>query len=183
MEILSIRELSKLNLAGLEHATLSSCWSADNFIAPGRIIISLPETLRRAGTASILGALWPIQDSFAVAFMERFHENLEKYPRDKALQKTQLDCIYNKLTVEGKIKPENPSHWAAFNLYGTAKRLPIKNNNSRDKTKKLNNCSPSFPASYLPSFQLPSFRRRRLFVQRTPSHHSNIPSFHHPNQL
>jgi CHAT domain-containing protein len=123
--ILSIRELSKLNLAGLEHATLSSCWSADNFIVPGRIIISLPEILRRAGAASILGALWPIHDTFAMAFMKRFHENLEKYPRDKALRQTQLDCINNKLAVDGGIKPGNPSHWAAFNLYGTAKRLPI----------------------------------------------------------
>ncbi len=124
-EMLSIRELSKLNLAGLEHATLSSCWSADNFIAPGRIIISLPETLRRAGTASILGALWPIYDTFAMTFMARYHEYLEKYPRDKALQKTQLDFINKKLAVDGVINPENPSHWAAFNLYGTAKRLPI----------------------------------------------------------
>jgi CHAT domain-containing protein len=125
MEMLSIRELSNLNLAGLEHSTLSSCWSADNFIAPGRIIISLPETLRRAGAKSILGSLWPLHDSFAIAFMKRFYDYLEKYPRDKALQKTQLDCINKKLSVNGKIKPEKPSHWAAFNLYGSAKRLPI----------------------------------------------------------
>lgn len=125
MEMLSIRELSKLNLAGLEHVTLSSCWSADNFIAPGRIIISLPETLRRAGAESILGSLWPLHDSFAIAFMERFYDYLEKYPRDKALQKTQLDCINKKLSVNGKIKSEKPSHWAAFNLYGSAKRLSL----------------------------------------------------------
>lgn len=125
MEMLSIRELSKLNLAGLEHATLSSCLSADNFIAPGRIIISLPETLRRAGVESILGSLWPLHDSFAIAFMERFHKYLETYPRDKALQKTQLDCIHKKLSAGEEINPGNPSHWAAFNLYGTSKRLSL----------------------------------------------------------
>ncbi len=124
IEMLSIRELSKLNLAGLEHATLSSCWSADNFITPGRIIISLPETLRRAGAGSILGSLWPLHDSFATAFMERFYKYLETYPRDIALQKTQLDCINKKLTAEKEINTGNPSHWAAFTLYGTSKRLP-----------------------------------------------------------
>lgn len=125
MEMLSIRELSKLNLTGLELATLSSCWSADNFIAPGRIIISLPETLRRAGTESILGSLWPLHDNFAIAFMKKFYDYLKKYPRDKALQKTQLDCINKNLSLDGEMKPEKPSHWAAFNLYGSQKRLPI----------------------------------------------------------
>jgi hypothetical protein len=44
-------------------------------------------------------------------------------------------------------------------------------------------CIPGQPASFLssrfPASQLPSFRRRRLFVRRTPSHHSIIPLFHH----
>lgn len=124
-EILSIRELSKLNLTGLKQAALSSCWSADNFITPGRIIISLPETLCRAGVESVLGSLWPIHDDFATAFMKQFYEYLKKLPRDKALQKTQLDCINKNLAVDGGIKPGNPSHWAAFNLYGSAKRLLI----------------------------------------------------------
>jgi hypothetical protein len=44
-------------------------------------------------------------------------------------------------------------------------------------------CIPGQPASFLssrfPASQLPSFRRRRLFVRRTPPHHSIIPSFHY----
>jgi hypothetical protein len=44
-------------------------------------------------------------------------------------------------------------------------------------------CIPGQPASFLssrfPASQLPSFRRRRLFVRRTPPHHSIIPLFHH----
>ena len=125
LEILSIRDLSQLNLTRLAHITLSSCWSADNFVLPGRWIISLPETLWRAGTQSILGSLWPVDDSFAVAFMKKFYEYLESQPRDKALQNTQLDCLENRLSGVEHIDTRDPINWAAFNLYGDSTQLNL----------------------------------------------------------
>jgi tetratricopeptide (TPR) repeat protein len=123
-EILSLKELSKLDLKELRHATLSSCWSADHFILPGRWIISFPETFLRAGTESILGCLWEVNDFVALSFMTRFYENTEKYPRDKALQLTQQDCI------EGRLIPtkdlSNPLYWAGFTLYGNHKKLDLR---------------------------------------------------------
>lgn len=110
-EILSLRELSEIDLSKLRHATLSSCWSADHFILPRRWIISLPETLWRAGTESILGCLWEIDDNVAVSFMAKFYDYLNKYPRDQALRLTQLDCLKVPET-------DNPLFWAGFNLYG-----------------------------------------------------------------
>jgi CHAT domain-containing protein len=117
-EILSLRELSEMNLTNLRHATLCSCWSADHFILPGRWIISLPETLWRSGTQSILGCLWKVNDKIAVSFMTRFYNYLDEFPRDEALHQTQLDCLNNRLPNCGIEYTDNPFLWAGFNLYG-----------------------------------------------------------------
>jgi CHAT domain-containing protein len=119
MEILSLRDLSQLNLVGLQLATLSSCWSADNFVLPGRWIISLPEILWRAGAQSILGSLWQVDDRVAPSFMERFHDYLNSLPLDEALQRTQLDCLQGNLSDCDGLDTTAPAHWAAFNVYGT----------------------------------------------------------------
>lgn len=123
-QILSLRELSSMNLTQLRHATLSSCWSADHFILPRRWIISLPETLWRAGTQSILGCMWEVDDKVAVSFMTRFYEHLDKYPRDEALRRTQLDCLQGNLT-DCDEDTANPLFWAGFNLYGDCGALKI----------------------------------------------------------
>ncbi|PAX59657.1 CHAT domain-containing protein [Brunnivagina elsteri] len=123
-EILSLRELSEIDLTKLRHATLSSCWSADHFILPRRWIISLPETLSRAGTQSILGSLWEVDDQVAVSFMARFYDYLDKFPRDEALRYTQLDCLNGRLP-NCSTETDNPILWAGFNLYGDYHPLRI----------------------------------------------------------
>lgn len=117
-ENLSLRELSGLNLTSLQHVTLSSCFAADNLTLPGRRIISLPETLWRAGAQSILGCLWEVDDAVAGAFMARFYFYLDQLPRDRALQATQLDCLNCTLPGTEGIDTSNPFYWAGFNLYG-----------------------------------------------------------------
>lgn len=124
-EILSLRELSHQDLTKLRHATLSSCWSADHFILPGRWIISLPETLWKSGVQSILGCLWDVDDQVAVPFMTRFYDYLDKFPRDEALRRTQLDCLKSCLPDCGNINTAKPIFWAGFNLYGDYKPLDI----------------------------------------------------------
>jgi hypothetical protein len=129
VELLTLRELSSLDLPALQHVTLSSCWSADNFVLPGRWIISLPETLWRAGARSVLGSLWEVRDDVAVAFMKHFYRGLDHYPRDQALQMTQLACLKRKLLPR---KPESHPinsqaseavNWAGYNLYGDYRPL------------------------------------------------------------
>lgn len=122
VEPLTLRELSELSLDHLRHITLSSCWAADNFVLPGRWVISLPETLWRAGAHSILGSLWWVRDDIAVAFMESFYQNLAHSPRDQALQQAQLACL------TGELLPDNaeaaqPANWAGYNLYGDHRAL------------------------------------------------------------
>lgn len=125
VELLSLRELSNLDLADLQHATLSSCWSADNFILPGRWIISLPETLWRAGAQSVLGCLWVANDDLTVAFMRNFYKHLETLPRDEALRVSQLACLRQELP-DCKIEDQsNPLYWAGYNLYGNHAKLRL----------------------------------------------------------
>ncbi len=124
-EILSLREFSAMDLTHLRHATLSSCWSADHFILPGRWIISLPETLWRSGTQSVLGSLWEVYDDVAIAFMTRFYHHLSQYPRDQALQKVQLECLQGCLSDKFGITVTVPTFWAGFTLYGNPTKLKL----------------------------------------------------------
>ncbi len=133
VDILSLRDLSALNLKGLRHVSLSSCWSADNFILPGRWIIGLPETLCRAGARSVLASLWEVDDRIAISFMARFYHYLDNYPRDEALRRTQLDCLQKDHPgTRGKILNDRegidtgaPFYWASFTLYGDYNSLEL----------------------------------------------------------
>lgn len=118
-QLLSLADLSAMDLGRIRHATLSSCWSADSFVLPGRRIISLPETLWRAGTDSVLASLWPVDDVVAVRFMTRFHDYLGAMDRAEALRRTQCDCLAGLLGDEALTS----FFWAGFVLYGATGRL------------------------------------------------------------
>lgn len=124
-EILSLRDLSHLDLRGLRHVTLSSCCCADHLILPGRWTISLPETLWRSGVHSILACLWEVDDRVTVPFMTRFYDYVDELPRDEALRRTQLDCLQGSLPNCSSINTANPIFWAGFNLYGDYTTLDI----------------------------------------------------------
>jgi CHAT domain-containing protein/tetratricopeptide (TPR) repeat protein len=128
VELLTLRELSELSLDKLQHVTLSSCWAADNFVLPGRWVISLPETLWRAGAHSILGCLWPVKDDVAADFMAAFYQNLDRYPRDQALRHTQLAFISKYRPSDGAPllwSSENLANWAGYNLYGDYRAISL----------------------------------------------------------
>ncbi len=122
-EILSLREVSAMDLSSLKQATLSACWLADHFILPGRWVISLPETMWRAGVESILGCLWLVNDDVAVSFMRQFYHYLDEHPRDEALRRTQLDCLRRRLPGCELYDTANPFFWAGYNLYGSHEKL------------------------------------------------------------
>ena len=123
-ETLSLCELGGLNLKMIQHVTLSSCWGADNFILPGRRLVSLPETLWRGGAESILGCLWRVDDDFSAVFVRRFYTYLETMPRDQALQQTQIDCLRGRLSNLGK-GWEHPIYWSGYRLYGNFGPLEV----------------------------------------------------------
>jgi len=126
VELLTLREMSGLSLNKLRHVTLSSCWAADNFVLPGRWIISLPETLWRAGAHSVLGCLWPVKDDVAADFMDIFYKNLDHYPRDRALQLTQREFIEKgKSSSDDSRNIESLANWAGYNLYGDHRAINL----------------------------------------------------------
>src|SRR5262249_51782970 len=117
--------LSRTEFANCRHVTLSSCWAADNFILPGRWIVSLPETLHRAGAQSILACPWPVDDEVAAAFMARFYDLLADLPRAQALQQTQIECGNSQWPECQHIDTPPPFYWAGFKLFGEAGRINL----------------------------------------------------------
>lgn len=124
-DVLSVQELAALDLTNLRHVTLSACWSADHFILPGRWVVSLPETLARAGAASVLGCLWLVDDRIGSAFMAQFYQHLDKHTRAKALRRTQLACLRGTLKGAETPKTAQPIFWAGYQLYGRADALKL----------------------------------------------------------
>lgn len=119
----TLRDIAMLRLNHCQLVTLSSCWSADNFILPGRWIISLPETLWRSGAQSVVGSLWQVDDDVASAFMAQFYTNLERMPRDAALRETQLAALKNDFdSLPNRslypVDTRDPFFWSGFVLYG-----------------------------------------------------------------
>jgi CHAT domain-containing protein len=119
---LSIADIGRLDGSRLEHVTLSACWSADNFVVPGRWIFSLPETLCRAGAHSVLASLWEVDDRVAAAFMQRFYADLSHFSRADALREVQQACLHNQLCPG--VDTSDPLFWAGFYLFGDPRRLP-----------------------------------------------------------
>lgn len=119
-EMLSIRDLCGLDLSNLHLATFSSCWGADNFVLPGRFVISLPEICWRAGAHHILACLWEVVDEISVPFTQRFYEYLVHKQPDRALQLAQKDARSSSLPGCTLKDTSDPYLWAGFQLYGAA---------------------------------------------------------------
>jgi tetratricopeptide (TPR) repeat protein len=122
-ELLTLRDLATLDLSRVQHVTLSSCWSADNFVLPGRWIISLPQVLRAAGAGSVLACLWPVDDAVAISFMASFYQHLRNLGRADALRRTQLEFLDRRADPTGSGDQSAAYYWAGFALYGDPDRI------------------------------------------------------------
>ena len=124
-ETLTLRQLARLNLEVMEQAVLSSCWSADSFVLPGRWVVSLPETLWRAGCRSVLGSLWEVDDELAPHFLKTFLQALGSgASRDQAIQAAQLNCLRRGARAGGR-SFRDPVFWATFQIYGDPGRIAL----------------------------------------------------------
>ncbi|HEV8483468.1 MAG TPA: CHAT domain-containing protein, partial [Blastocatellia bacterium] len=124
VELLSLRDLTALNLSGMRHITLSACWLNEAFVLPTRRVISLPETLLHAGAGSVLGSLWRINDDLAVEMMQTFYNALRGKLPDAALQQAQLACLKGKLSSgASNFSTSESFYWAGLSLYGDVSPL------------------------------------------------------------
>lgn len=118
-QLLSLPQLSKLHLQQLRHATLISCWGADNFVLPGRWILSLPEVLWRTGTGTVLASLWEIEEDVAEKFVKAFYNQLRCHRPDAA-----LSCAQESMRKCGG-KYRDVQQWAGFQIYGDPQMLSL----------------------------------------------------------
>jgi CHAT domain-containing protein len=109
-----------LNLTKLRHATLLSCWGADNYILPGRWILSLPEVLWRAGAGSVTASLWEVSEDRALEFVRYFYAALPGKRTDEALREAQMQLMHPE---KGSMR--EPIDWAGFQLYGEARTFRV----------------------------------------------------------
>lgn len=73
--------------------TLSVCQTGLGAIATGDELIGMNRTFIYAGTPSILASLWSVSDDSTSKLMESFYRHLQTEPKDKSLQKAQLELI------------------------------------------------------------------------------------------
>jgi tetratricopeptide (TPR) repeat protein len=111
-EVLSIADLERFRFVNLRHLTLSACWSADNFVLPGRWVVSFPQRFHLAGAETVLACLWEVEQGFAVPFFAAYYSYLTRFPPAEALARAQRDCINNRLTSS------DPKEWAGYRIYG-----------------------------------------------------------------
>lgn len=97
----------------------------DNFVLPGRRVVSLPETLMRAGAESVVGSLWPLADEVAFALMVRFYELMLAGGRAQALRQVQLEMIAGALEGCAIADQASPRHWAGITLFGDGGQLRL----------------------------------------------------------
>jgi CHAT domain-containing protein len=117
-EVFGLTRIFELDLRQLKHATLLSCWAADNYVRPGRWILSLPEALWRSGAGSVVACLWEISEDCALEFIQQFYDVLPGLRTDEAVRQAQMRMMKS---ASGRIR--EPVEWAGFQLYGTPRKL------------------------------------------------------------
>ena len=107
---LETREIFGLNLDAYL-VTLSACDTAIGKLTKGDDVVGLTRAFIFAGTPSILGTIWSVNDESTSIFMNHFYENLKEMDKLKSLQQAQIAMIQSE-------KYRHPYHWAGFQLIG-----------------------------------------------------------------
>ena len=75
-EVLELGRLIGERLDQLDLAYLASCWSADSFVTPARVVLSLPMVMHLHGVRAVLGCLWELPDRIAPQIADTFYASL-----------------------------------------------------------------------------------------------------------
>ncbi|MEP6064492.1 MAG: CHAT domain-containing protein [Paracoccaceae bacterium] len=116
--LLDIQLLAGLNLQRLQSISLSSCWAADNFILPGRQVISLPDVLLSSGARSVVAPKWRISDTAALAIFGAYFERVKYHTPAKAVQSIQRELLERKAENAVPVVV-----WAALTAHGDCQAI------------------------------------------------------------
>jgi hypothetical protein len=107
---LETREVFGLNLDAYL-VTLSACNTAIGKLTKGDDVVGLTRAFIFAGTPSILGTIWSVNDESTSKFMNYFYDNLKEMDKFESLQLAQIKMINSE-------NYSHPYHWAGFQLIG-----------------------------------------------------------------
>lgn len=106
---LQVDEISRLHLNG-SLVALSSCRSASGAVVGGEGVMSLSRAFFAAGSAAVLGSLWPMRDDDARDFIEIFYDHLNAgETASVAFSAAQRERLHDDAPAEA---------WAGFVLSG-----------------------------------------------------------------
>ncbi|GAB2826512.1 hypothetical protein GCM10027176_33640 [Actinoallomurus bryophytorum] len=108
--MLTIPEVSRLQLADAELAYLSACSTAHRSLVHADESINLASAFHLAGFRHVMASLWPLEDDFAADASQRFYDALKQghSAADAALA---LHQVIRGLRTE---YPDRPDLWAAL---------------------------------------------------------------------
>ena len=112
--VLTAKEISQLDLRGLDLVVLSACQTGLGEIK-GDGVFGLQRGFKKAGVNSILMSLWKVDDEATKLLMTEFYKHLtSKKSKQESLQIAQ-NYVKNYM-INGEKKYQAPSYWAAFVL-------------------------------------------------------------------
>jgi tetratricopeptide (TPR) repeat protein len=108
--VLTILDLHACDLSGLDHIAITACWGADDYVAPGRYMIGLPETLLGAGARTVLASLWPVDDATAPELLDDYYRLIPGNTPAQALRRAQQEL---------RVRPGCAAwyYWAGYRVY------------------------------------------------------------------
>ena len=112
-EILTVKDLFELHLAGARLATLSACETGVPGTKLPDEVVSLPSAFIRAGFAGAIGSLWTVPDKSTAQLMTSFYQlwRQKGMPPVQALAEAQKE-------LRKQEKFRHPFYWAAFYMTG-----------------------------------------------------------------
>lgn len=109
---LTVGEIYGLDLDKVSLVTLSACQTAVGELNPGAEIATLSQAFSVAGSKSMLGSLWKVDDEATAFFMGSFYRHLTLgNEKVEALRLAQVETSHSPLF-------KDPYYWSGFVLLG-----------------------------------------------------------------
>jgi len=108
--ILTAKEISQIDLRGLDLVTLSACQTGLGDISQGEGVFGLQRAFKKAGAQTIVVSLWKVDDKATQILMSSFYGNIAKgIDKHSAF----LQAQQHLRTIDGG-RYNDPKYWAAF---------------------------------------------------------------------